>query len=63
MEEFLKNEKLLSYNIPNIKQIIDDSDINLHVDTIRLEEEDGAETQTSSEMVMVIGMALSLIHI
>ena len=60
MEEFLKNEKLLSYNIPNIKQIIDDSDINLHVDTIRLEE-DGAETQTSSEMVMVIGMAMTLI--
>lgn len=60
MEEFLKNEKLLSYNIPNIKQIIDDSDINLHVDTIRMEE-DGAETQTSSEMVMVIGMAMTLI--
>lgn len=44
MEEFLKNEKLLSYNIPNIKQIIDDSDINLHVDTIRLEEDGSRNT-------------------
>ena len=60
MEEFLKNEKLLSYNIPNIQQIIDESDVNLSIDTIRLEE-DGAETQTSSEMVMVIGMAMTLI--
>ncbi len=60
MEEFLKNEKLLSYNIPNIKQIIDESDVNLSIDTIRLEE-DGAETQTSSELVMIIGMAMTLI--
>ena len=60
MEEFLKNEKLLSYNIPNIQQIIDESDVNLSIDTIRLEE-DGAETHTSSEMVMVIGMAMTLI--
>ena len=60
MEDFLKNEKLLSYNIPDIKRMIEESDINLQVDTIRLEE-DGAETQTSSEMVMVIGMAMTLI--
>lgn len=60
MEDYLKNEKLLSYNIPDIKRIIDESDISLQVDTIRLEE-DGAETQTSTELVMVIGMAMTLI--
>ncbi len=60
MEEYLKNEKLISYNIPNIQQIINESDINLSVDTIRLEE-DGNETQTSSEMVMVIGMVMTLV--
>ncbi len=60
MEEYLKNQKLLSYNIPNIKQIIDESDIDLQVSTIRLEE-DGKETQTSSEMVMVIGMIMTMV--
>lgn len=60
MENYLKDEKLLSYNIPDIKRIIDESDINLQVDTIRLEE-DGAETQTSTEFVTIIGMAMTLI--
>lgn len=60
MEDYLKDEKLLSYNIPDIKRIIDESDINLQVDTIRLEE-DGAETQTSTEFVTIIGMAMTLI--
>lgn len=60
MEDYLKDEKLLSYNIPDIKRIIDESDINLQVDTIRLEE-DGAETQTSTEFVTFIGMAMTLI--
>lgn len=60
MEDYLKDEKLLSYNIPDIKRIIDESDINLQVDTFRLEE-DGAETQTSTEFVTIIGMAMTLI--
>ena len=60
MEDYLKDEKLLSYNITDIKRIIDESDINLQVDTIRLEE-DGAETQTSTEFVTIIGMAMTLI--
>ena len=53
MEDYLKDEKLLSYNIH-------ESNINLQVDTIRLEE-DGAETQTSTEFVTFIGMAMTLI--
>ena len=57
MEDYLKDEKLLSYNIPDIKRIIDESNINLQVDTIRLEE-DGAETQTSTEFVTFIGMVM-----
>lgn len=60
MEDYLKDEKLLSYNIPDIKRIIDESNISLWVDTIRLEE-DGAETQTSTEVVTIIGMAMTLI--
>lgn len=60
MEDYLKDEKLLSYNIPDIKRIIDESDINLQVDTIRLEE-DGAETQTSTEFVTIIGMVMTLV--
>ena len=60
MEDYLKDEKLLSYNIPDIKRIIDESNINLQVDTIRLEE-DGAETQTSTEFVTIIGMVMTLV--
>ena len=36
MEEFLKNEKLLSYNIPNIKQIIDRLNAEFTGDTRKL---------------------------
>ncbi len=60
MEEHLKEQKLLSYNIPDIQQIINESDIELQVNTIRLEE-DGGETQTSSEMVMIIGMLMTFV--
>lgn len=60
MEDYLKDEKLLSYNIPDIKRMIEESNISLQVDTIRLEE-DGAETQTSTEMVMIIGMVMTLV--
>ncbi len=60
MEEYLQEQKLLSYNIPDIQQIIDESNIELQVNTIRLEE-DGEETQTSSEMVMIIGMVMTLV--
>lgn len=60
MEDYLKNEKLASYNIPDIKQLINDSNIKLEISTIRLDKE-GGETETSTATVTVIGMACTLI--
>lgn len=60
MSDYLEDAKLASYNIPDIKKIIEDSKIKLQIQSIRLDEE-GGETQSSSGMAMGIGMISTLI--
>lgn len=59
MEEYLHEEKLASFDIPNLQQIIEESDIRLHVSSIRFD--DGGETQTSAGFATVVGMVSTLI--
>lgn len=59
MEEYLHEEKLASFDIPNLQQIIDESNIRLQVSSIRLDEE--GETQTSAGFATIVGMASTLI--
>lgn len=59
MEEYLREEKLASFDIPNLQQIIDESNIQLQVSSIRLDEE--GETQTSAGFATFVGMASTLI--
>lgn len=55
LEKTLSNEKLASYNIPNLKQIIEETNINLHLKTIKWGE-DGKEKRGSAELATGIGL-------
>ena len=60
LNDFLSDEKLNSYNIPNLKEIIDDSKISVNLQTIK-RDESGNEKVSSSEMATIIGMVFTLI--
>ena len=51
---------LYSYNIDNLKQIIEDSKINFNIKTIKWDE-DGSEKSTSAEVASILGMILTFI--
>ena len=54
MEEFLHEAKLASFDIPGLQQIIDESDVQINMSSIRFDEE--GETQTSAGLATAIGM-------
>lgn len=60
LSNYLKDEKLASYNIENLKQIIEESKINFDVKTIKWDQ-DGGEKNTSAEVASILGMVLTLI--
>lgn len=60
LSEFLKDEKLASYNIENLKQIIEDSKVNFSIKTIKWDK-DGSEKSTSAEVASILGMVLTFI--
>lgn len=60
LSEYMKDEKLASYNIENLKQIIEDSKIDFSIKTIKWDE-DGSEKSTSAEVASILGMVLTLI--
>lgn len=54
MEEFLHEAKLASFDIPGLQQIIDESNVQINMSSIRFDEE--GETQTSAGLATAIGM-------
>lgn len=54
MEEYLHEQKLASFDIPNLQQIIDESDVDINVSSIRFDEK--GDTQTSAGLATVVGM-------
>ena len=54
MEEFLHEAKLASFDIPGLQQIIDESDVQINMSSIRFDEE--GEKQTSAGLATAIGM-------
>ncbi|MDR2622562.1 MAG: ABC transporter permease [Dysgonamonadaceae bacterium] len=61
LNNYLSDKKLESYNIPNLKQIIEDSKIRLNLKSVRWDVETGSETQTSSTMVSAIGIVFAFL--
>ena len=60
LDEFLGNEKLNSYNIPNIREIIEDSKVSVNLQTIKWDES-GNEKISSTEVATITGMIFTLI--
>lgn len=56
----LECEKLASFNIPNLKEIIRESKINFNVQTIKWSE-DGKESASSATVASIIGMVFTFI--
>lgn len=55
LNKYLSNEKLASYNIPDLKRIIQDSQIQLDIQTI-VRKENGKDKTTSSEFATAVGL-------
>lgn len=55
----LRKARITSYGIENLEQIIDDCDVRLQVNSVKWDES-GAESVTSAEISMMIGLILAL---
>lgn len=54
MEEYLYNEKISSYEIPNLQEIINESNIQLYVSSVKFDEE--GDVQTSADLASLVGI-------
>jgi len=60
LNEYLSEKKIESYQIPNLKEIIKDSKVNLKIKTIKTDET-GKETQTSATFASTVGMVFTFL--
>ena len=60
LNEYLREEKLNSYDIPKLKEIIEDSKISINLQTIKWDES-GNETISSSEVATIVGMIFTIV--
>lgn len=60
LSEFLKDEKLASFNIPNLNRIIEESRIDFDIKTVKWGA-DGSEENSSAQAASIIGMILTFI--
>ncbi len=60
LSEMLEKEKLDSYNIPDLQNIIKECTIPFDIQTVKWEE-DGTESSSSAEVLMVIGFVLTFV--
>jgi ABC-2 type transport system permease protein len=60
LNAYVEQQKLASYNIPNLKQMVENSRSNIDIPTIKWSD-DGKEHQGSSELALGIGMVSAFI--
>jgi ABC-2 type transport system permease protein len=60
LNRYLSEKKLASYNIPELKTMLEESQIQVDMKSIRLDES-GKETETSAEMAMALGMVFTFL--
>lgn len=60
LNEYLTNEKIASYNIPDLKEIIDNSKVKLNIETVKWGTE-GEETKSSAEAASGIGLVATML--
>lgn len=56
----VEEQKLAAYNIPNLKEMIEESQTNLEISTIKWGI-DGEEKEASAEMALIIGMVAAML--
>ena len=60
LNDYLSDKKLNSYQIPDLKQIIENSKIKVQIENIKWDES-GKETQSSAEFATIIGMVFTFL--
>lgn len=60
LSDYLREEKLASYHIDNLKQIIEESKIDFTIKTVKWDE-DGSEKSTSAEVASTLGLILTIV--
>ena len=60
LNSYLSEKKLDSFNIPELKTILEESKITVRMKNIRLDES-GKEKETSAELAMVLGMVFTFL--
>ncbi|MFV0472369.1 MAG: ABC transporter permease [Paludibacteraceae bacterium] len=60
LSEFVQNQKLASYDIPDINRIITESQTNISIKTIKWDA-NGNEEQTSAELALIIGTIAAIL--
>jgi ABC-2 type transport system permease protein len=60
LNKHIEEQKLASYNIPNIKEMVEKSHTNIDLKTIKWDE-DGKEKEGSAELAIMIGMITAFI--
>lgn len=60
LDRYLQDEKLASYNIPNLKEILNESKVEVKLQTIKIER-DGTETEVSSALAEATGILFTVI--
>lgn len=60
IEDAVRDQRMKKYNIENLQNIIDDTNVDVNLQTIRIQES-GEEEQTSSTISFIIGMFMTFI--
>jgi len=60
LNKYIEQQKLAVYNIPNLKEMVDKSQTDINLKTIKWGE-DGKEKEASAELALVIGMITAFI--
>lgn len=60
LSKHLENTKMATYNIPNLKEIIKESQIKFEINTIKWSE-DGGESESSALVASIVGMLFTVI--
>lgn len=60
LNKYIEQQKLAAYNIPNLKEMVDKSQTDINLKTIKWGE-DGKEKEASAELALVIGMVTAFI--
>lgn len=60
LNKYIEEQKLAAYNIPNLKEMVEKSNTNIELKTIKWSE-DGDEKEASAELALAIGMITAFI--